>query len=118
MNIIPIVLLSILIILLIGWCIQEANSKELNFHLDCFWVLNNYMKRSFYKVLQKYSDNETSKSLRSKLENVDHSIIPISQQFTKGIIDFPRKNELIRELRFHLSNQSKSIEKCRIPDCF
>jgi len=114
MNIIPIILLSVLIILLIAWCIQERNSSHLNFHLDCFLTLNNYVKRSFYKVLHKYTENESSKTLQTKLQNIDNFLIPLSQNFTKGIIHFPRKNELIQELRYHVKSHNSSIDEVNL----
>ena len=110
MNIIPIILLSILIILLIAWCIQEHSSSDLNFHLDCFLIINNYIKRSFYKVLQQYSQNESTKTLKSKVENIDQFITPLSQQFTKGMVSFPRKKELLQDLKIEISNHSTSIK--------
>lgn len=110
MNIIPIILLSVLILLLIFWCIQERSVSNLNFHLDCFLILNNYIKRSFYKILQQYSQNESLKSFKTKVENIDHFITPLSQQFTKGIVSFPRKNELVEEIRLELSKHSNSIQ--------
>lgn len=114
MNIIPIILLSVLIVLLIAWCIQERSSYHLNFHLDCFLTLNNYVKRSFYKVLHKYTENESSKKLQTKLQNIDTFLIPLSQKLTKGILHFPRKNELIAELRFHLKSHNSSIEQVNL----
>ena len=110
MNIIPIILLSILIILLIAWCIQEHNSVDLNFHLDCFLIINNYIKRSFYKVLQQYTQNESTKTLKSKVENIEQFITPLSQQFTKGMVSFPRKRELLHDLKSEISNHSTSIK--------
>ena len=110
MNIIPIILLSILIILLIAWCIQEHCASDLNFHLDCFLIINNYMKRCFYKVLQQYNQNESIKTLKSKVENIDQFITPLSQQFTKGMVSFPRRKELLQELKLELSNHSSSIK--------
>lgn len=110
MNIVPIILLSVLILLLIAWCIQERSVSNLNFHLDCFLILNNYVKRCFYKILQEYSQTKSVKSIRSKIENIEQFITPLSQKFTKGIVSFPRKNELIQEIRLEMLKHSNSIE--------
>ena len=110
MNIVPIILLSILIILLIVWCIQERNTSNLHLHLDCFLIVNNYIKRSFYKVLQEYHQSESVKLLRHKIDHIDQFLTPWSQQFTKGLLGFPRKDELIHELRQELGSHSKSVK--------
>lgn len=108
---------SILITCLLIWWIQGFYTNTIEYSIENFLMIHNYIKRSYYKMITMLIDRKKSMNdIKMNLDKIEVFLIPISKKITKNLGNYVRGNEIMEHVE--KNNQQKTVDIFLFPDTF
>lgn len=117
MKIKSIIYCSILIVFLLIWWIQGFYTNTIEYSIENFLIIHNYIKRSYYKMITMLIDGKKSiYDIKMNLDKIEAYLIPISKKITKNLGNYIRGHEIFEQIE--RNNQQSSVDIFLFPDTF